>query len=240
MKKTVFVGMVNDQQFTNVEDYNACVKAMIDKGEPFQATTSTQVIEEPDECNETCEAKPLKALPQYTPAYEDRNDGVYIDKVLDENDEVFETNINNLEKNLREIYNFVSEAIPHSDNTPDHLRVYGEAVNEMINILNRDLEKTRKSQDTIQSRINELEDELNVLYDTANHLDKAEEVINMYNEFYDAVNGLLVQHEADTCPGCTCCEDTCKCDEVTDEQIAEVTQKLTTSFAKLLREIFSK
>ena len=38
MKKTVFVGKVNDQDFDNVQDYNACVQAMLDMGKEFQDT----------------------------------------------------------------------------------------------------------------------------------------------------------------------------------------------------------
>lgn len=58
MKKTVFVGRVNDQEFDNVQDYNACVQAMMDMGKAFQATSSTQVVEVPeDDCECTCSGK---------------------------------------------------------------------------------------------------------------------------------------------------------------------------------------
>lgn len=244
MKKTVFVGKVNDQEFDNVQDYNACVQAMIDMGKDFQATSSTQVVEVPeDDCECTCsgKAKKLKALPQYTPAYEDRNDGVYIDKILNEDDNIFAENMNNLEKNLTDIYNFITNAIPHSDNTPDHLEAYGEVVNEMSSILNRDLEKTTKSQESIKNRIHELEEELEMLYNTSIHLEKAEDVINIYQEFYDAVGGALVQHASDKCPHCECNDEVCTCDkEVTDEQVQEAARRLTTGFARLLREILEK
>ena len=56
MKKTVFVGRVNDQEFDNVQDYNACVQAMMDMGKDFQATSSTQVVEvgDEDDCSTFC------------------------------------------------------------------------------------------------------------------------------------------------------------------------------------------
>lgn len=48
MKKTVFEGKVNGQVFDNVNDYNACVQAMIDMDVDYVATCSTEVVDEPE------------------------------------------------------------------------------------------------------------------------------------------------------------------------------------------------
>lgn len=49
MKKTKFKGTVNGHEFDNVNDYNACVQAMIDMGVDYVATCSTEVVDEPED-----------------------------------------------------------------------------------------------------------------------------------------------------------------------------------------------
>ena len=251
MKKTVFVGRVNDQEFDNVQDYNACVQAMMDMGKDFQATSSTQVVEVGDEdnCECTCSGKdecskcnqaekPLKPVTAMLPAFESREDGKYIDAFIGLEEDKYDEAMDNLDVNLNAVYDRVAECIPH--NTPEQLKVYANAVRSMIDTLGRDMEKTSKALEPINNRIDELEAELNDLYDKSAKLSRAEDVIGTYGEFYDAVDGLLVQrmHDAETAEESS--SEPESCEEVTDEQIAEVTQKLTTSFTNLLREIFGK
>lgn len=203
MKKTVFVGKVNDQEFDNVQDYNACVQAMLDMGKDFQATSSTQVVEVPDEdtCEKecTCEQctcgketpqKSLKPVTSMLPAYDDRDGGKYIDPFLSvETEEAYNDAMDKLETSLNGVYDKVSEAIPH--NSAEQLRVYNEAVLEMKDILDKDYEKTDACLKPIRERIETLENELDDLYDKANKLEAAEDVITTYSEFYNAVNDLL-------------------------------------------------
>lgn len=49
MKKTKFKGVVNGHEFDNVNDYNACVQAMIDMDVDYVATCSTEVVDEPED-----------------------------------------------------------------------------------------------------------------------------------------------------------------------------------------------
>jgi hypothetical protein len=251
MKKTVFVGRVNDQEFDNVQDYNACVQAMMDMGKDFQATSSTQVVEvgDEDDCECTCSGKdecckcnhaekPLKPVTAMLPAFESREGGKYIDTFIGLEEDKYDEAMDNLDVNLNEVYNRVSECIPH--NTPEQLEVYANAVRTMIDTLERDMEKTTSALGPVNKRIEELEAELNGLCDTSTRLSRAEDVIGTYGEFYEAVEGLLVQrmHDVETAEEPS--SEPESCEEVTDEQIAEVTQKLTSSFTNLLREIFGK
>lgn len=219
MKKTVFVGKVNDQKFDNVQDYNACVQAMLDMGKDFQATSSTQVVEVPDEdtCEKecTCEQctcgkedsqKTLKPVTSMLPAYVDRDGGKYIDPFLSiETEEAYNDAMDKLDTSLSEVYDKVSEAIPH--NSAEQLRVYNETVQEMRNILNKDYEKTDTCLKPIKERIETLENELDELYDKANKLETAEDVITTYSEFYNAVNELLNPTEPTDEVACGCKEE---------------------------------
>lgn len=250
MKKTVFVGRVNDQEFDNVQDYNACVQAMVDMGKDFQATSSTQVVEVPEDDGEcTCSGKdecskcnrtekPLKPVTAMLPAFESRDGGKYIDTFINLEDDKYDEAMDNLDINLNEVYNRVVECIPH--NTQEQLGVYANAVRTMIDTLERDMETTDKALEPINNRIEELEAELNDLYDKSARLTRAEDVIGTYGEFYDAVNGLLVQRMYDVETAKEPSSESESHEEVTDEQFTEAAQRLTTGFVSLLREIFSK
>lgn len=242
MKKTVFVGRVNDQEFDNVQDYNACVQAMMDMGKDFQATSSTQVVEVEDEevscdCDGTCteckcggcqDKKPLKPVTAMLPAYESRENGAYIDALISLEDKKYDEAMDNLDTNLNTVYDRVVECIPH--NTPEQLEVYANAVRTMIDTLERDMEKTTSALEPVQLRINALEEELNDLYEKSDKLTKSADVINTYGEFYEAVAELINPTDE--------IEEVSTYD-VTEEQVQEVAQRLTSGFASLLKEIFS-
>ena len=85
MKKTVFEGKVNGQVFDNVNDYNACLQAMLDMGKDVEASSSTKIVECDCECGcdskcececEKCQKvdnKPLKANVNFLPGFESDN-----------------------------------------------------------------------------------------------------------------------------------------------------------------------
>lgn len=203
MKKTVFVGKVNDQEFDNVQDYNACVQAMLDMGKDFQATSSTQVVEVPDEdtcksectceqctCGKDTSKKNLLPATKFLPAYEKRCDGGYIDEFISiEKDEDYEKYIDMVDEKLNKVYDEVVEAKPR--NTPEQIEVYSNAVNCMVGILNKDYKKTSDALDSTEKKIEELEAELEPLYMQSNRLNRAKEVIHMYTEFYNAIQNVM-------------------------------------------------
>lgn len=51
MNNMIFKGVINDETYGNVEDYNNRIKELLEKGEPFNAYTSTQAIEDTPELN---------------------------------------------------------------------------------------------------------------------------------------------------------------------------------------------
>ena len=238
MKKTVFVGRVNDQEFDNVKDYNACVQAMMDMGQDFQATSSTQVVDVPeDDCECTCSGKdecckcnhtekPLKAVTAFLPAYEVRNNGVYIDEIVGvETDDEFNDLMDKLDSKLQSVYDAVVEAIPH--NNENQIATYKRSVDEMIEVLANDLNRNEKAHEPILTRINELEEELENLYAASNKLDRACDVITTYQGFYNAVAAELN-------------DDDCDVEENNENEYQEAAARLTNGFQSLLEEIFGR
>ena len=213
---------------------------MVDMGKDFQATSSTQVVEVPeDDCECTCSGKDecskcacgkdtpakkqLKPVTTYLPAFETRENGVYIDKFINLDEDNYDNAMDELDNYLNEVYNKVSEARAH--NTDEQLGVYGKAVAEMREVLKRDLDVTSKALEPINNRINVLESELECLYEKSYKLSKATDVVTTYSEFYNAIAELL--------------NPTDEIEEVSQEpKIQEASTRLTKGFADLLREIF--
>lgn len=217
MKKTVFVGKVNDQEFNNVNDYNACVQAMLDMGEQFQASSSYQVVEvnEPCECDvcSNTETKPLKAVTSYLPGFDKMESGEYIDEIISDDENEFEKNITNVDNYLQEVYNKIYEALPY--NNEDQVKVYGQQVNDILIKLAEDMDKTHQAYDPINKRIYELEAELESLYNSAEILEKSMECIDLYSEFYSDVLDLIYKEPETQCTQCDdCC---CECDDKIDK-----------------------
>ena len=81
MKKRVFKGVINGQEFDNVNDYNAYMSTLLNEGKDVNASSSTQIKEVCDECGEiecTCSypaggevaENKVNMLPGFNPMYE--------------------------------------------------------------------------------------------------------------------------------------------------------------------------
>lgn len=223
MKKTIFVGKVNDQEFDNVNDYNACVQALLDSGEDFQATSSTQMVEVPnEEKTEVVEAnpndRPLKAVATYLPGVDKIATGEYIDENLISDDDDFQDRYNAIEDELREVFASITEAIPY--NSSEQLGVYNKSVKNLLDKLNIDYKKNLDALTLVKNKIDELEPKLEELYNTADLLEKAEAIINLYTLFYNEIDKRTCGGEC-KCKNCEC--DKCNGDAGDAEGTAEVT-----------------
>lgn len=201
MKKTVFVGKVNDQEFDNVNDYNACVQAMLDMGENFQASSSTQVVDIPDIENDECDVccgccdrdcdcdcdktHELRPSVDFLPGSTLFPTGEYIDTVVNVDDDTFKAYMIDVEKRLQCEYNRIYEALPH--NNMDQLTTYTKAIEEIMGILNKDSGNNDTALENVYKDITDLENELNKLYDKQNLLERASDVIELWTDFYTDV-----------------------------------------------------
>lgn len=215
MNKTIFTGTVNGQTFDNVNDYNTAIQAVLDKGENLQASSNTRVVDVPEDDpgvepekgvgTMTPTNRPLKPCAEFLPGFGDSKHH-YIDSILTKDDEVYDEKMEELDNNLQEVYNRLVEAVPH--NTSEQMTTYATAVSDIQSRLQKDYDKTTKSQESILNKINQLERELDDLYDKSNLLDKSIDIIQTYQEFYDEVMKVF---ELPKCDCDRCCEEDCKC-----------------------------
>ncbi len=60
MKKVVFKGIVNDKEFDNVNDYNEEMSKLIREGVSISASSSTQLVDEPEKTKEETAEKTVE------------------------------------------------------------------------------------------------------------------------------------------------------------------------------------
>ena len=138
MKKSIFKGIINGQEFDNVNDYNARMNELMSTGQAINASTSTQVIDT-DEKGEVCvkreEADPTPDMIPVFGGTKYESVGAYLDDVVTDNGEENEKMLDNLERYLIDNHNLISEKLVKMDG---HARKnYGRELSEILNVINK-------------------------------------------------------------------------------------------------------
>lgn len=119
MKKNIFKGIINGQEFDNVKDYNTRMNELMSTGQDIQASTSTQIVDVEDECEEKCEVREeVVPTPDMIPVFGSTNYesvGAYLDDVVTDNGEENEKMLDNLERYLIDNHNLITEKLIKMD-----------------------------------------------------------------------------------------------------------------------------
>lgn len=205
MKKTVFEGKVNGQVFDNVNDYNACLQAMLDMGKDVEASSSTKIVECDCECgcdskcNCDCECeksqkadnKPLKANVNFLPGFESDNKSAYIDDLVVLEGSEYESRLDAINESMENIYHDIKTALKDPANDIHKKEVYLKKVRDIIKVIDDDYNKNKEALAKINTKINSFEAELNELKEIQDTLCKAEVVIDTYGAWYDQVQDIV-------------------------------------------------
>lgn len=65
MKKVVFKGIVNDKKFDNIDDYNKEMSRLVGEGASISASSSTQIVDEPEVVKEEPVKEDKAAVERY-------------------------------------------------------------------------------------------------------------------------------------------------------------------------------
>ena len=158
MKKNVFKGFINGQEFDNVNDYNTRMNELMSTGQDIQASTTTQVVDiEEEDCNETdC----IDMLPGFS-----NPNSHYID--------------DNLNKDLRELEALFNDVYyPHISNAVQNMDEHA-AANYLANI--KDILRAIKHDQNISLKhIQQLENNIQTLNNSLG-------IIQVYRDLYEAL-----------------------------------------------------
>ena len=203
MKKTVFEGKVNGQVFDNVNDYNACLQAMLDMGKDVEASSSTKIVECDCECGcdskcececEKCQKvdnKPLKANVNFLPGFESDNKSAYIDDLVVLEGSEYDSKLEAIDESMEKIYCDIKTALNDPTNDIHKKEVYLRKVRDIINVIDEDYNKNKEALAKTNTKINSVETELNELKEIQDTLYKAELVIEMYGKWYNEVQNMV-------------------------------------------------
>lgn len=203
MKKTVFEGKVNGQVFDNVNDYNACLQAMLDMGKDVEASSSTKIVECDCECGcdskcececEKCQKvdnKPLKVNVNFLPGFESDNKSAYIDDLVVLEGSEYDSKLEAINESMEKIYCDIKAALNDPTNDLHKNEVYLKKVRDIINVIDEDYNKNKEALAKTNTKINSVETELNELKEIQDTLYKAELVIEMYGKWYNEVQNMV-------------------------------------------------
>lgn len=138
MKKSIFKGIINGQEFGNVNDYNTRMNELMSTGQAINASTSTQIVDT-DEKGEVCvKREEVDPTPDMIPVFggtKYESVSAYLDDVVTDNGEENEKMLDNLERYLIDNHNLISEKLVKMDG---HARKnYGRELQEILNVINK-------------------------------------------------------------------------------------------------------
>lgn len=182
-KKKVFKGVINGQEFDNVQEYNTRMNELIASGEDIEATSQTSIQDvedvcsgEPDcdKCVDTGEEF-VNMLPGFNPR---STQGSFLNELVTDNPNLDEENFN-------KVYKYHNENYPKMINKINHMDYY--AAKGYLNDINVVLAEitdvdsdVKKSDNDIRARIASLEEQLK----------DAERCYPVINEYRDLYQGL--------------------------------------------------
>lgn len=203
MKKTVFEGKVNGQVFDNVNDYNACLQAMLDMGKDVEASSNTKIVECDCECgcDSKCECeceksqkvdnKPLKANVNFLPGFESDNKSAYIDDLVVLEGSEYESRLDAINESMDNIYRDIKTALKDPKNDIHKKEIYLKKVRDIIKVIDEDYDKNKEALANIRAKVRDVENELCKLNNIHETLCKAEVVIDTYGAWYDQVQDIV-------------------------------------------------
>ena len=188
MRKVLFKGIINGEQFDNVADYNKKMMELITKGENVEASSSTNIVDtDVDSENNTelvnnepnlkaeVEKEPKVDMRYYIP-FEIKD----IDDLLDPTnmDDEHESMLEGLQDYIDDLFDEFSEKVEKIDT--QELLDFAKRVKEIVGDLKTSSEENNEVIDKLEARI---ADDTNKL----EQVNRADEVIDTLLNYYDSV-----------------------------------------------------
>lgn len=170
MKKTRFIGTVNGVSYDNVNDYNKAITEAIETGTLVNASSQTEVIDEPD---------PTNLLLGFNGDFDEDE---YVDRFVSGDSNEDKLNLkklekllnDNIEECLRAIYEMDSHAVEN----------YQQEVENVLDIINNDIIATQNKYDEKLAKIAALKNEIEGLEQDIQIIKQGNSVLDMWNSYY--------------------------------------------------------
>lgn len=247
MRKLVFKGIINGEEFNNVEAYNAKMKELLDNNVTDINASSKTTMEELGDVNrnkntELSNAKFVDSTPSarlYPFMNDMSNDKYYLDAIIVNDVDKTRANVAEALKILERSYNDICNWLENDSVSVNDKRHYLNDITTIINTLAHHKELTTTAAKNVNDKLKTLDDEFAKLYSEYNKarkileeekliLTESKPVIDTFMEFYrDVENEAIVAvkefqtetpNETPIDEECDCC--CCCCGYCDDENIS--------------------
>ena len=249
MRKSVFRGIINGEEFTNVQDYNARMNELIAAGEVVEASSSTRVenvedeVPAPVETQDYTDDEDLSFYP-----YMEDDDPFYLDLLVSTDTEQNAAALDEVAVILEKCKGYIADTLEDEDVCCETKVKYLEDIHEILESIDRDAESTVKARKSVLDKRAKLSKEFEAVREKYEQdiksslneeilLNSAAPVIATMKSFYKDVATLVEENLAD----CQCkCGGTCKChdNETPTTESREVEPTRVSDLSTLLETIF--
>ena len=257
MKKTVFYGTINGENFSeafnNVVDYNTRISELLEKGITFNASTKTETVDVCSTCgNENCTCTKTIDDSELFPYF--ITDTYYLDDLTSSSisDEEIRTHLNSCRDTI-------SSYLADKNISQLHKQEYFDKVLDIRKMLQQDKQFNDKAITALIEKRNEILKTYNAAKEQYiednkqcdiedNILGKANKFIETLKQFYDDIAKqatLVTCFDDNKCNGCTCtseCNGECSCNskecKCNTTTFTEKTKPKVQDVSKLFNKIF--
>lgn len=255
MRKSVFRGIINGEEFTNVQDYNARMNELIAAGEVVEATSSTKVEnvadevpapESQDASNTYADDEDLSFYP-----YMEDDDPFYLDLLVSTDTQQNAAALDEVAMILEKCKGYIVDTLEDEDVTCDIKVKYLEDIRDILESIDRDAESTVKARKSVLDKRARLAKEFEAVKEKYEQdiksslneeilLNGAAPVIATLKSFYKDIETLVEENLADCQCKCGGGSGTCKCckDEVPTTETREIEPTRVSDLSTLLETIF--
>lgn len=187
MRKVVFKGVINGEEFDNVKDYNDRINKLLAEGTSISANSNTQVVEEPEVKEEKEEVSDLRSLLANLTPYFNEEDEHYLDRLVTGDKEFDQRRLIEVENRLEDAKKNLEKVLDIDEfDLADAL----ELMNEYKNVRNGILE----DQYTNSTLTNNLKEEIKHDEDQLKVLEGSAPFIKTLLDFYTGAFNILRNH----------------------------------------------
>ena len=179
-KKKVFKGIINGQEFDNVQEYNARMNELVASGEDIEASSQTSIQDVEDTCedeNDCCkETNTNEEFVNMLPGFNPRTAlNSFLNELVTENPSLDE-------ENLIKVHNY------HKDNLPKIIEKIGKmdyhAAKGYLNDINVVLTEITNADSDVKKSDNDIRTRIAGLEEQLNDVSRCYRVIEEYNDLY--------------------------------------------------------
>ena len=182
MKKVVFKGVINGEEFDNVKDYNEKISDLLRLGETIKASSDTHIYDEDEQqvTEKKPEARKEFDLEDFIPFFNSNAKQHYLDELVTDDKDLNEKRLNDISNLFHGKYKNLHDDLRNRRLTVEQAVDLAQVVKDIRSTINND-------QQSNKDRIDDLKREIERMSDQLVFLQYATPFIETTKHYYDSV-----------------------------------------------------